>query len=186
MEYETELIKIAAQETEIKEIFKILWSFNLNEAFLCAGSLRNLVWDHLANRQPNFLRNNLDLIYLNQNQSYEEFLTLQELIKLHYAKYLWNLENVYLNNLSSHQPYGKTITAALKTIPETCNAVGLNLTRQGRFQVIAPFGLADLFNFEIHPTPIFAQDPHKLAFYQQRVAWKEWTQDWKNLKVFNR
>ncbi|WP_281164775.1 nucleotidyltransferase family protein [Liquorilactobacillus sicerae] len=185
MKYEIELIKIAAQENEIKKIFQILWSFNLDKVFLCAGSLRNMVWDHLANRQPNFLRNNLDLIYLDQNQSYEEFLTLQELIKLHHANYLWNLENVCLNNSSSHQPYGKTITAALKTIPETCNAVGLNLTRQDHFQVIAPFGLTDLFNFEIHPTPTFAQDPHKLTFYQQRIAWKEWAQAWKNLKVFN-
>jgi hypothetical protein len=186
LNYEQKLIGITAQQKEINEIFQILHSYDLTQAFLCGGSLRNLIWDHLSNRQPNFIRNNIDVIYADHEQSSEAFLTIQEMIKVQHSKFLWNIQNICLNNSTNHEPYGQTIMEALKTIPETCSAFGLTITLEGEYQVLAPFGLKDLFNFEIHPTQMYSHDQKKLALYQKRLEWKEWPATWPQIKVFTK
>jgi hypothetical protein len=48
-------------------------------------------------------------------------------------------------------------------------------------EVIAPYGLDDLFELRLRPTPVFAQ--HKLAIFSQRVAEKRWLQRYPGLRL---
>ena len=47
MQYQEQLEKLVSTNIEIQEIFKILRKFHLGHAYLCAGSIRTLVWNSL-------------------------------------------------------------------------------------------------------------------------------------------
>lgn len=184
MNNKQQLIKLLSQQAEIQEIFTILNQQQISEAVLCAGAVRNLVWDALTQQKYNILRENIDIIFADQSLSYENLLTKRAIITQKYSKYLWNIQNVCQNDAASHQPFGKTIESALTTIPETCSAVGVSISVQGKFEIFAPFGLEDLFNLEVHPNPNWSTDTTKLAAYQRRLQWKNWSARWPNLKFF--
>lgn len=181
-----QLIEFLSTQTEIQEIFTILKQQQINEAVLTAGAVRNLVWDKLTQQKYNILQENIDILFADQSLSYEKLLTKKAIINQKYSKYLWNIQNVRQNNAASHQPFGNSVENALMTIPETCSAVGISISKQGEFEILAPFGLDDLFNLEVHPNPTWLDNKTKMAAYQRRLNWKNWTDKWPNLKVYTK
>ena len=40
--------KLIKQNSELMALLKIIHSFQLNDCWLCAGTLRNYIWDYLS------------------------------------------------------------------------------------------------------------------------------------------
>ncbi|KRL04949.1 nucleotidyltransferase family protein [Liquorilactobacillus oeni] len=185
MQHEKELISLVKNTPEFNEIHQILTKYHLQDALICSGALRNLVWNKLTNRSNSILSSNLDILYTNPAETYEQMLTLRAIITQSHSKYLWNLQNTALNNVKTRQPFGKNRALALESVPETCSAVGVFLTPNNEIKVIAPFGLENLFNMEIHPTPRFVHDPTLLKQFKRRVISKKWGEIWPQLTFFD-
>ncbi|MCP9312692.1 nucleotidyltransferase family protein [Liquorilactobacillus satsumensis] len=177
MQYEKELITLVKRTPEFTEIFHILDSYQLGKALICGGALRDLVWNTLSKQSTSLLRGNIDVLYGDSAETYEQLLTRRALLGQCHSKYLWNLQNVVLNNSQTRQPFGKTPEEALTTLPETCSAVAITF-EAGTFKILAPFGLQDLFNMEVHPTPRFIKDSDLLNQFKRRSALKGWEQRW--------
>lgn len=56
----------------------------------------------------------------------------------------------------------------------------MRLNLNDKIEILAPYGLNDLFNLIVKPTPNF-----DLIVFQKRVNEKEWKKQWKNLKLNN-
>ncbi|MDN2452829.1 nucleotidyltransferase family protein [Lactobacillus sp. UCMA15818] len=183
MNYNQQLLETLAANTELAEIFEILKTEHLSTAFVCSGVLRTIIWNNLSSQKTNLVLENIDVLYANASESYEQFLTKKAIFSQKYSKYLWNLENICLNDAKSMQPFGKNIETALKNIPETCNSVAINLNTPESL-IIAPFSLDHLFNFEIHPTPRFQSDKVLLEQFKKRVINKKWQAKWPTISFF--
>jgi len=73
------------------------------------------------------------------------------------------------------------LVAGLATWPEVATAVGLCLTPQDQIEVLAPFGLDDLFNMHVRHNPARAS----AETYRQRVRAKRFAQRWPGVVVFD-
>ena len=54
-------------------------------------------------------------------------------------------------------PYSSSCDAMSK-YPERCTAVGLRLNEESDFELYAPYGLEDILNFQVRPTPHFLEN----------------------------
>ena len=91
MDQQQQLIDWISHDKNFTEIFNILDRYHLTEATLCAGSIRELVWNKLENKPSSILRNNLDIYYNDPGESYEHYLTIQSTLNQRHSKYLWDL-----------------------------------------------------------------------------------------------
>lgn len=64
--------------------------------------------------------------------------------------------------------------------PETATAIATRLTVNGDIEYIAPFGLTDLFEFNVRPTPHFIKN--KMEVFKQRRAQKKWHTHWSEVR----
>ncbi|KRM96668.1 hypothetical protein FC19_GL000966 [Liquorilactobacillus aquaticus DSM 21051] len=184
MKYKQELNNFIKKTPEFMELLRIINSLHLQNWALCAGTVRNLVWCAKMQQPYSILQNNIDIIYSDQSETYEQLLTQQAIVTQKYSKYLWNLQNIALTTSDSRQPYGKNLRAAIASIPETCSAVGVYL-ENANIEIIAPYGLEDLFNLEAHPTNLFMADSKKMQYYRKRMLRKNWPAKWPETAIFD-
>ena len=179
MDQQQQLIDWISHDKNFTEIFNILDRYHLTEATLCAGSIRELVWNKLENKPSSILRNNLDIYYNDPGESYEHYLTIQSTLNQRHSKYLWDLRNIRLKKRHSDKsPDGSAIDAAIANFPEKCSAVGVSRELGGSYSIIAPYGLDDLFTETIVPTGAIDE----LAF-KRRIERKKWLTNFQNSKL---
>ncbi len=62
--------------------------------------------------------------------------------------------------------------------PETATSIAIRLNFKNKVEYIAPYGLDDLFNLLVIPTPKF-----DLTIYNSRVEKKRWKETWNKLEI---
>ncbi|SEM53201.1 hypothetical protein SAMN05216431_10411 [Ligilactobacillus sp. WC1T17] len=171
--HEEQLIEWINQDPHFSEIFNILARYHLPEVTLCAGTIRELVWNHLENKPSSIMRNNLDIYYNDPGQSYEEYLTIQSSLNQRHSKYLWDLRNITLKKRHSDKsPDGATMNEVIANFPEKCSAIGVAREIDGSLNIIAPYGLDELFSETITSTGAL----NDLDF-KRRIERKKWLHD---------
>ncbi|WP_194247786.1 nucleotidyltransferase family protein, partial [Streptococcus pneumoniae] len=55
---------------------------------------------------------------------------------------------------------------AMSKYPERCTAVGLRLNEELDFELYVPYGLEDILNFQVRPTPHFLENEDRMELYQ--------------------
>lgn len=179
----TQILDLVRGDKALMEILTIIENLVLPEACLCAGAIRNTVWNHLSGKSPELI-SDVDVIFFDPTISYEETQKLEVDLQQNYPKYQWELKNqIYMHH---HHPGAKpysSVMDGLKHFPENCTAIAVR-KRGSELELIAPYGVSELLNFEVRPTPLFQEDGEKLKVYQQRVSQKNWAQHWPDLKIF--
>ena len=146
--------KLIKQNSELMALLKIIHSFQLNDCWLCAGTLRNYIWDYLStgNTSSNINFSDIDVIFFDKNISYEQTVEIENQIKKKYPEYNWEIKNQYYMNI--HSP----------------NTARLNDNQE--LEVFIPFGTNDLINFRVSPTPHYFSDKDRQMIYNERVKKK--------------
>ena len=78
---------------------------------------------------------------------------------------------------NNHWKYTNT-EHAISHWPETATAIAVRLSSNDKIEILAPYGLNDLFNLIVKPTPNF-----DLIIYKKRIEEKQWGKQWQNLKL---
>ncbi|HXP96254.1 MAG TPA: nucleotidyltransferase family protein [Telmatospirillum sp.] len=90
----------------------------------------------------------------------------------------WSVKNqARMHQRNGDQPY-LSVADAVSRWPETATAVAARLTQAG-LEIVAPFGLDDLFALVLRPTPSF--ETGKRIVFQTRVREKRWLERWQLL-----
>ena len=174
------LLTLLSQNTDIMTILTIIDSLNLNDSWLCAGTLRNFLWNYLSGLPTFDHQTDVDVIFFDATISYEQTLALEKQLLQNYPVYRWELKNqAYMHTHSPHSlPYLSSQEAITK-FPETCTAIGAKLQKKTKIiELFTPFGLADIEQFIVQPTPYFCQDSSRLEVYQNRLLSKKWHEKW--------
>lgn len=144
-------------------VLRAVRSLSLPDAYVAAGFVRNAVWSTLF---PSGLKApcDVDVVYFSATSRDEKALEVR--LAEEVPGEIYSVTNqAEMAAFNGHEPYRST-AHAMSHWPETATAVGVRLTAEDRLEVIAPFGLEDLFAGVVRPTPAFAARPEAFAARQ--------------------
>ncbi len=182
--YQEKLLALIRHNKELAEIFTILGPFHLPALTICAGTIRDLVWNDKLHQHQSLKLGDINVYYNDPGQTYEDFLILLEQLNQQHSRYLWNLNNIALPvRHETQRHFHDSIEKTIADFPEKCTCVGVQKDNTGRYRILAPYGLNDLFELKVQPSPNY--EPHKPGFarYQNRLALKHWQDHWPELKI---
>lgn len=172
------ILDIVGNSSRITSIIQTIKLISNENLMLTGGSLRNVVWNYLHYYTEEYELEDCDIIFYNPSnltKAYEEFIKNN----LEYLKpnIKWSVKNqARMHIRNGHKPY-TGIYNALSAFPETCSAVAIDKS----WNIISPYGLDDLLNLIVTPTP-FCID-NEIEVYHRRVRQKNWIDKWADLKL---
>ena len=99
--------------------------------------------------------------------------------------FIWEVTNQAYVHLWFEECFGqsvqplKNIEEAVATWPEFATSVGITLSQAENFEIIAPFGLDDLFEMRVRHNPARAS----VAAFRSRIATKRYKERWPNVLI---
>ena len=150
-------------------------------AWIGAGFVRNAVWDHLS-RQDTEANPPADLDVVFHDLAIataEHDARIEAALSITAPDLPWSVRNqARMHERNGHRPY-RDVADALTHWPETATAIAARLGPQG-VEILAPFGVEDVLEMIIRPTPAFRTKPEiPLA----RLEAKGWLTRWPRLRV---
>ena len=182
----SEILDSFRENPDMMAILTIIRDLELKDSWLAAGSVRNFIWNLLSDKPAFDRETDVDVIFFDPEVSYEETLAIENKLREDFPQYQWELKNqAYMHRHSPHtEPYVNSCDAMSK-YPERCTAIGLRLHADTTLELFAPYGLEDILNFQVRPTPHFLENQDRMKLYQKRLSKKNWREKWKNLTFKN-
>lgn len=154
-------------------------------AYLSAGVIRNTVWAFLHGQTFDLKDSEIDVIYYDgQERNNHVQQRLKQKLEDLFPQQQWDVVNQALvhtwyrkENGEQIQPLA-SIEHALSLWPETATAIALRLNSSGELELIAPFGLQDLFELRLRWNPALVS----YTTFKNRVESKKWLQQWPRLQ----
>jgi len=180
---ENDILDLIATEPERMAVLNQVAALELPDCWIGAGFVRNLVWDHLHGFDDRTPLNDVDVIYFDAaNVSKVMESKIKNSLAQANPKIKWDVKNqARMHEANNDPPYVST-PDALNYWPETATAVAVRLWQAGsdRLELAAPFGIDDLVNLIVRPTPAFTGRPEQ---FQRRQAEKNWRAVWPRLTI---
>ncbi|MEG0327915.1 MAG: nucleotidyltransferase family protein [Erysipelothrix sp.] len=176
------IVCLIEDNDEIMGILRIIENKELKQGCLCAGTIRNYIWDTLCHHQSEII-SDVDVVFFDPSVSYEETLKIQETLMSEYPQYDWEVKNeCYMHLYNGYREPFISVQEAIGAFPETCTAIAARIC-EGEVEVIAPHGVEDLLNLVISPTPEYKKGLDKHEVFLKRVKTKKWEEKWKKLVI---
>lgn len=182
--YVERLQQLIQQHDGIMSILKQLYLVDAS-AYIAAGVIRNMLWSVLHQHSYTLSHTEVDIIFYDAEDNGAHSDQIQKEIQSFFPLIQWDVTNqalvhhwYRLDNGESIQPL-KSIEHALSFWPETVTAVAVKLKAEQEIEIIAPFGLNDLFELKLRWNPRLVS----LTVFQQRIVSKQWMQRWPKLKL---
>lgn len=182
MHYENSLLKILSVDPVRMQVLYAVRGLKLSDCWVGAGFVRNAVWDDLHGYGQIPAVGDVDVVWFDPEYCSSDYdRHLEEQLCHQLPAFDWSVTNqarMHLRN--GDNPYQSTENALLYW-PETATAVGVRLGNEDLIEVIAPFGLNDLFELRLRPTPAFERE--KFYSFKQRVDTKRWQERYPQLQL---
>jgi uncharacterized protein len=183
LKHRQQLEEIIRADDWSMSVLQVVAKLDLPDWAIGAGFVRSLIWDSLCsqNRTP---LNDVDVLYFNASDISEdqEKRIEQELTKVR-PDVPWSVKNQARMHIHNRTRRYQDIEDALSYWLETPTAVAVRLEPDLSMTILAPFGLQDLFDMLIRPTP---RGEEVMDQFEERIAQKPWLQNWPRLKVLRR
>jgi hypothetical protein len=154
----------------------------LPDCWIGAGLIRNAVWDHLHGRPLSREVADIDVIWFDAGRTDKETERAFEAELSRAAPGLnWSVKNQARMHLKNGDAPYTDCADALAHWPETATAVAVRLAGD-TLDILAPFGLGDLFAGLLRPTPHFSRSGKQQVF-DERVCSKGWLDLWPSLRL---
>ena len=162
------------------DILKVAQSMRLPDWAIGAGFIRNFVWDQLTGRDRTRLQD-IDLLYFDPDDlSKDHENRLKQKLLTKRPELPWSVKNQARMHLRNKTRIYRNTEDAMRFWLETPTAVAVRLEPEGRIHLLAPYGLTDLFEMIIRPTPAGRE---KADAFESRLAQKQWLHIWPDLKI---
>ena len=144
------------------------------EGWVAAGFIRNLVWDKLAGLPVKPLEDVDVLIHDPSDLSYAPEEEIEDRLNQAMPDIPWSVRNQARMHLRNHDDAYEDIAHAMSCWLETATGIAVRLV-DGRLELMAAYGLQDLFEQKLRPTQPGFQ---KLDQLKDRADGKGWLRRW--------
>lgn len=176
---EQDILNLIKNDKWMMDILHTAENLHLSDWIIGAGFVRNKVWDYLHGYSKSSVDTaDIDLVYFNSEENDQKAdEELSQTLK-NKTGMIWEVVNeAYAHAWNNFPPYISS-EDAISRWPETATAIGVK-TENGELKLIAPYGIADLINLIVRPSPKFT-DIDKI---KERVKQKRWLEKWPKLKL---
>lgn len=179
MAEEAELKAIIQNDQEMLRILKIVKSLNLPDWWICAGFIRNKIWDVLHGYPSDTPLNDIDIIFFDPvDTSIETEENLNEKLHVLDSTMPWSVKNQARMHQKAGFPPFKSSQDGIAHFPELPTAIGVKLTQDGQLLIAAPWGIKELMNLIVSPTLYYQLNSQHYSIYQERLKKKDWQKTW--------
>jgi len=179
--YENKLKGIVENDVYMTSILKAVEKLNLEDAWVCAGFIRNKVWDITHNITTSL--NDIDVIYFDPiDTSLEKEKQLETELGFLLPDQPWSVKNqARMHLISGFKPFTSSYDGVAH-FPETPTAIAVRIYNRD-IEIMAPYGVQDLFEMRVTPTPFFQEDNELHSICVERIKKKNWNEIWENLYI---
>lgn len=155
-------------------------------AYLSAGVIRNMVWSLLHDQTYQIEQTEIDVIFYDAFDVEEEQ-RLTQLLSQKFPDNTWDVVNQafvhtwYVTADGQSIPQYSSLEDALSVWPETATAIAIRLLKNNDLEIIAPFGLDDLFELKIRWNNRLVS--HNV--FLERAQAKRFLQRWERLEIID-
>lgn len=164
-------------------------ALGLPDCWVGAGFVRAAVWDRLHGYTEATPLADIDIVYFDPSDTTTvredrlERALLQRNLELPWPDIWWSVRNqARMHHYNGDDPYSDT-EDAMRHWLETPTAVDIRLTDDRAGALLAPFGVEDLFELAVRPTPHAREN--RMPAYRERVAKKAWQETWPRLTIYD-
>lgn len=180
--YESILEKILLESESHVLILKAIRNYQSEKLWIGGGIIRNLVWSLIHNIP--FKIGDVDVFYYNKkNTAKSKDSEIEQYLKQSCPEMIWSVKNQARMHKNNSETQYSDLFDAIKKFPDTASAIICRLNDNNRLEIIAPYGLKDLFTLILRPTPHFRSSPLRMERYYQRVESKKWLKKWNKLQT---
>ena len=159
-------------------------ALGLSDGWIGAGFVRSLVWDRLHGFPSATPLADVDVLTFEPGAGPGRDAEIEAALADRRPGVPWSVKNqARMHERNGDRPYRDT-EDALRHWLETPTAVAARLSAGGALEILAPFGLADLFAPAARPTPHARARRDRRKAYQLRMAEKDWPATWPNVRVY--
>jgi uncharacterized protein len=179
------LVTIVQETVWLSALLGLVKELGPSGAFVAAGAVRDTVWDVLTGRASTGPHADVDVVYWDATEREEGARTHEARLRAAKPDVEWEVTNqAYVHDwhwrargqrVAPH----RSVAEGLATWPETATAVGIRIGEGGGLDLLAPFGLEDLFELRLRHNP--AQSGPEI--FNQRVQTKRWLSRWPELRL---
>jgi len=180
-EQRTAFLAIVAADPLLAETLARVRALALPDWLVVSGALYNSVWNHLTGKPPGYGIKDIDLFYFDDDDlSYEaedvvirraakhfEGLPLPVEVRNQARVHLW-----YPTKFGQECPRYANSSESVSYFASKTHAAGVRFDGDGQLELVAPFGLDDIFSFRI--TPNRALDNRRTHEAKGRRARENW------------
>jgi uncharacterized protein len=180
LKHKQQLEEILRTDDWSMDVLRTVAELGLPDWAIGAGFVRSLIWDSLSGQERTPL-DDVDVLYfestdtsgMREKQIEHQLLAAKPDVP-------WSVKNqARMHVRNKTKPY-QDIEDALKYWLETPTAVAVRLEPDQSLTILAPFGLQDLFDMMIRPTP---RGEEQMDQFEERIAQKPWLQNWPRLRI---
>ena len=181
MNLNIKLMNLIESDDVLITILKTVEQLELNDCWVAAGAIRNKVWDTLHNMQTNI--NDIDVIYFDEtNISTLTEKALEARLQNLMPNQPWSVKNQARMHIKNNVPPYVSSFDGVAHFPETPTAIAVRMIN-GHLEIMAPYGLQDLFEGTVRPTPPYQKSSMLHPIYLERMQHKKWANIWRKLAI---
>ncbi|MBG6246828.1 MULTISPECIES: nucleotidyltransferase family protein [Symbiopectobacterium] len=154
----------------------------LHDGWIGAGFVRDAMWDHLHRYGQRPISGDVDVVWFGAEcANPAHYSDLEEKLRQQAPEFNWSVKNqARMHQRNGNDRYHSTENALLYW-PETATDIAARVGDNNVIEIIAPYGLDDLFELRLRPTPPFEHE--KLDVFRQRVFAKRWMERYPLLQL---
>lgn len=179
--YENQLKEIIKNDDYIISLLEAVEKLHLNDAWISAGLIRNKVWDVLHNISTPI--NDIDVIYFDSTDTtWKTEKDVEEKLESIMPNQPWSVKNQARMHLKNgFEPY-KSSFDGVAHFTEIPTAIAVKISNR-ELKIMAPYGLEDLFEKIVKPTPYYQHNSKLHSIYTERMQEKKWDTIWVDLNI---
>lgn len=185
LNYQMNLFKeIILKNNVLKTILERLEGYGLDNYYVAAGAINQTVFNYYHNNSMDYLIDDYDIVYYDEDLSYErEDKIIKEInllckdlnvsldIKNQARVHLW-----FKNKFGYSIEPNKSVEDAISKWGSTVTCIGVRL-KNNELTIFAPYGLNDLFSLIIRPN----KENFIKKGYEEKT--RKWKQNWPKLTI---
>lgn len=184
MKHLKELKEILMGDPSFMDVLKTAQGLGLAEWCIGAGVIRNIVWSRLHGFDT-LTHRDIDIVYYDAAGSLRDEKLLEQRLMAMRPDLPWQVKNQALVHLWYEDKFGFSVAPllsledAISTWPETATCVGAYLDDADQLQIIAPYGLEDLFAMVLRRNPKRVTE----EIFEKRILDRNMSQRWPQMRI---